>query len=1306
MNSDRPRLCPPWLSGLIALGIVLALAAAYPRGGMQARLLAASPPSEVTVAYIEAWLRIEPNSPTYLSLLVDQYMGLGQWEKAELAAQKLALMGGEDGRARALLIQLTAAERRAYAVRPDDPQRPALMVKYIALLERTTQRTWDVPVMRELAAKARAAGATGVMLHFYRELAAADSANRAEWDEKLATEALAQQSYADAANAYFAAQDAAQTLPDKRRYFIAALKVLVSGNQVGQACDEAAKRIGVLAEDPQTLRYLIGLARQAHRTDLMKRYARALGQLSSLEPAGPHVATFAAANSPGTARHRPVYLDGYEASLRGVRFGGARLRLIAATAPAGANAVTPSDYDLAFKAFVESGALDDAEKLAEQALAHHLDPLVWTRRLAQVAQWNNHPALALKYWLAFARDSGNDEAWQNVLKLAPQLDDDTAYVAALTQEADRQPANLALKDQLINAYERLGQPQQALDYLKQRAVGAQREPLLERYALVAERAGQDNEALRTYRVLQTEFGPNAKYALHIANLEYQQGHYDAALDALRRVRDKTPSLPQDALYWRTYSELARLTRHDEDANFAYQRLLATGQAEATDLSGMSYFYQGYPIDAGRTAEMAFRKDGSARSLQSALYFYTVAHAWPRVRDLLASLTPAQRDMFDHSSALLAARADYERQVGQWDASLADLRRAASLSDASDDTKVSYLWALIDFGGDGELRQAMRRWRSIADANSDYWGAYGAGEVRLGDPARALKYLRRQVSQAQDDPLWLIATADAEAAAGHADVAWRLRRAAWRALPAKLAAPAAPAASTGTGAARSHVAALPGTPEAIAQARMAQVTLSQTFTNGDRSRDLLIALLKADRRENGSAAVARSLLGMRAKGLAPDLVMPDQVSGKTAQAAEARRQLISAAAKDVVQAWAISGEHNELARAWLAREYTDRLLQPADAQITLALADNDHEALARALAHGRGGVPVGSRIDALNRLGRTDEAETVAFRAVQGAPDNDELQESLRETLLRDRPALGADVFGTRASPLNSITSSLLGGVALTGRLALIIEAIQRNQHSADTSQLAWVPAQDRSFEATLRDHTVERDLSASVGHRNAVNSFYTFKVHGEFNRRGPLTTDITAGLNQFTDISPQMQVASTKDMLRMGALWDTQTRWFMQGSAEVDGFHAQDRTYLGRGVILAAELGYRLRLGYPDWNVRLTGERGIYTASGNVIPSLARLLPAGQTPTADQFMPQSVTRYGLMTGFGMDYENAYRHAWVPYLDVGVVHDSIEGWGPQVNVGLAGSIFGNDHARVYYSHEAVTGGGASVTQLGVAYRLYY
>jgi polysaccharide biosynthesis protein PelB len=283
VNNDRACISPLWLSGTIGVGIALALATAYPRGDMEPRQLAALPPSLLSAAYLEAWLRIEPDSPEYLNLLATQYLGLGNWDAVQRTADKLATLGNDAIRRRALLMQVTAAERQAYAVKPDDAQRPERMERYIGLLEQTIQHEWDLPIMRSLAEKARAAGATTVMLHYYRKLAATDTADATQWHEKLGDAAFARQSYIDAAHAYFAAQDAAETQDAKRRYFIAALIVLESGNQIGLACDEGEGRAGSLAEDPQTLRYLLGLARRAARADLMARYARALAKSANPE---------------------------------------------------------------------------------------------------------------------------------------------------------------------------------------------------------------------------------------------------------------------------------------------------------------------------------------------------------------------------------------------------------------------------------------------------------------------------------------------------------------------------------------------------------------------------------------------------------------------------------------------------------------------------------------------------------------------------------------------------------------------------------------------------------------------------------------------------------------------------------------------------------------------------------------------------------------------------------------------------------------------------------------------------------------
>lgn len=328
----------------------------------------------------------------------------------------------------------------------------------------------------------------------------------------------------------------------------------------------------------------------------------------------------------------------------------------------------------------------------------------------------------------------------------------------------------------------------------------------------------------------------------------------------------------------------------------------------------------------------------------------------------------------------------------------------------------------------------------------------------------------------------------------------------------------------------------------------------------------------------------------------------------------RQAVISATTRDVGLAWALSGEDFDLARAWLAREYTNRLLRPADAEIALALENNDRDKMAQLLDRRQGRMPIENEIEANERLGRAPQAQTLAWRAADGAPNNDAVHTTFTDTILRDRSNAGFDLFYSRQAPLSYLESSLIGSLNLTSRIGVTLEAIQRNQRTVDTSQLAWVPAHDRIFNFTVRDRTVDRDLAFTLGHRTELNSFFTGLVSAAFNRNSPLTTTFQVGYNQFTDIAPNTQVAATRDFGSMQMLWAGDGRWYGQANAEYDRFHAQDRTYLGRGWRFGGELGYKLRIDYPDLNIRLVAERGIYTPSNNTVNSLAVLLPTGTVP--------------------------------------------------------------------------------------------
>src|ERR1700744_1551085 len=100
---------------------------------------------------------------------------------------------------------------------------------------------------------------------------------------------------------------------------------------------------------------------------------------------------------------------------------------------------------------------------------------------------------------------------------------------------------------------------------------------------------------------------------------------------------------------------------------------------------------------------------------------------------------------------------------------------------------------------------------------------------------------------------------------------------------------------------------------------------------------------------------------------------------------------------------------------------------------------------------------------------------------------------------------------------------------------------------------------------------------------------------------------------------------------------------------------------------------------------------------------LQRLIPVGDISTAAPFVPQSYSQYGIATGFGTDLLDRYTRAWRPFFDVGLIHDSNFGWGPEGLAGFAGSVFGNDHAAVFFQHESVSHQGTDTNAIGVRYQ---
>jgi len=1370
---ERERLLPPAFVLTFTAMVGIGLALMFPRETLRERLLGEGRAVDgLSMAYLEAWWRASPDDSGFMAVLAEQYARTGRLDEAEsmlgrLEARYNAARQGPvrnpadaDLPGQVLRTRIEIMQQRAFAAQPDTPERKLYVDRLAGLLDQAVPMPWSRGDLEDLATTARAVNALKPAQAFYRALAKSDPARAELWNAQAASAALAGGDYQQAAEALFSAQARATDPAEQRRLFLAGLKTLQSGNLLDQALAQAEQRGGKLLDNAEVLRYLTRLALAANRPEQAARYVeRLLRQPPSVQglPAAPRaelrraeVRRIAAAqpwaaqgvvflDGPrGLALRRAMGEDGMPHLRRVADTPGAAAASAPAAAPAAAAATDPAaadrafnadDYELAFQVFLSAGKLNDAQRVAETAVKRLPGSARWRERLAQVAEWNRQPAVALQSWLEYAQASNDEAAWKAVLRLAPALNDDRAYLAALRHRAGN--GNLATIDEVVATYERLGEPEDAMAFLQGLSQGPNARPAMERQAELAERAGKDARAFELYTALQTRFGPRPQYALKQANLLYVRGALREALQAM--VPSMKKAGPADIEFWRTLTELARLNQRDDLLEQGYRQLMLAmaethddhclkmppgagrndclaevRDTEESDFSNLIDFYDSSPIDAGRIAEAGWRKGGKLESLELAINYYTRARAYGRVASLLQAMTPAQLRQAEQASRFLAMRAEYLRARGERERALADLRRAAALPDAGSETLAALMWSLVDLGSDTEVRAMMQRLQGEAEGNPDLWGAFAAGSMRFQDGRGSLHYLRKMASGKSADPLWLGLAADAYDAIGQTDTGWRLRRQAWIDLHSDKTPEGRRASDPRAFGPAAEEEDEQGGP-APAELQRQTVALGQIFASGDVSRRLVMEMLRADRTVMAGSRAAdwtgpvapKSRLG-EIPGLPPlALKLPQDMAQR-----EARQQaVVSAAAREVALAWALSNESNALARAWLARQYARQLLRPAYAEVTLALAGGDLNALDRVLERQAGRVPVDNQIEANMQLDRLGAAQTQAFETQDVARTDDSLQETVQESLLFNAQAIEPRVTYQRQSPLAYFNYSLAGGVRLWDGYDLNLRGVWRSQHSTDQTQLTGVPGSDQRGELSLGYRDQHKRWRLAVGRRDGLDSMTTARFTGEWREDSRLSFTTEAGLNQSADESAALRVGGAKDVLGLGATWNFSLREFAGARVEYNRFRGQDGSSLGNGMVYDFELGYRIRTAYPDYTVRLVGTHARYnTRSGTLSGKLATLVPTDDEATPAFYMPQGFTQAGVTFGFGTELLDDYTHKWRPFAELGLLHDTRAGQNFRAQLGIAGTVLGNDHLSMYLQHEtAARNGGTPLTEVGVRYK---
>ncbi len=1284
---------------MLAVMVAGALWLMFPKLDLERRLTSSTSDSGLSYVYISNLLRSDPDNPRLRALMAQHE---AKEEAARLAREALEARTAEL-QSNTPLTVWNAAMDEYHGIDPADTgRRAAARTALVEQLQSLLKEDLPPGSLPRLAAQAFQLEERALGIRLYRQMArsSTSSAEASALYRRAAREALAMSAHAEAADLFLAARRTTTDPAEAKALFLDAIAVMQASGKPAAALALAQREVQGLENDQQVLRALVDLARAAGKPAVAEQYMKRLLRLALLEqwqqfalaqaqeasradePSGWSRAQMSGSTPSQQQQHAPRYEDRaylldpamlHHPDSSGHR--SVRTALGEADSAKKGPGIPFDDkiYSLGYQVFLENSNLEDAWLVARSAVQQSPGDLAWRDRLARVSEWTQRSSVALDNWLVIARRTQKDEAWQAVLRLAPGLFHDEALVEGLLYELRRQPGDAKLVRELVEAYERIGTPQPAMDFLARQPAT---EANLEMQAELATRTGNTDLALKSWeQIFANAAWITPERAMRASLLALLRGRGELGMAWLEAARERvTQATPDAADFWRMTGQLAEKQQRAATALDAYRALLATNDADLADYDTLIRLLQNtHPAEAADVSLLAWDRFDQSRHLVAVLTYLVSRSQWPAVGKLLQRIDPAPKASRHALQPLLRAP-EFLRLAGLYHQNTGNLPKAVEMfetalqlepEDAA--TQQALIWLFIDANDNVSLRKLLSMREAQWSQNTEVHDALGSAYQALSLPAVALeRYFRPRIAAHQADFLWLMNYADALDQNQETDKSWRLRR---HILSQEWAKAQGGQAMTRTEA-RQRWLSDSGLEETRRNAR-ARLLLQQK--PGDQALDALRELLRLDRDAKGNYS--------------------------------------NAAAETAIGWFQDAGEYSaERAFLWhqYARSQSLRANRPLWADITVALAEKDLAATGQLLETFGERLPRYDRVNAAAAVQDVRMAQTAAFETQQDQPDDAPLHLQLTENLLAFSDHAGAKIETRDLRDLQETETSATLRLAISPRLSLQLSAERIERTTGLTQQLSN-PSQERGVRMELRWQDNDSTTSLQLGRRESLAAYTPVHLEQEWRIDSRLSLRMDAGLQLPTQESAALRMGGMKE--RVGASVRYQASRLDQFTAEhwQERYRLQTGAEVGRGRHYAVAYTHTYRIEVPTldfgvfWSNHSYDRRDPSLLSGDDL-AFRRYLPPGVTEVGESyFLPENFSFYGLQVSTNMRFERDYTRAWQPYASVARTWHSRLGAGYSLKFGLAGSVWGADHLNLNWS---LTRGGTQSPGLNRTLQLNY
>ena len=412
------------------------------------------------------------------------------------------------------------------------------------------------------------------------------------------------------------------------------------------------------------------------------------------------------------------------------------------------------------------------------------------------------------------------------------------------------------------------------------------------------------------------------------------------------------------------------------------------------------------------------------------------------------------------------------------------------------------------------------------------------------------------------------------------------------------------------------------------------------------------------------------------------------------------------ALEQVLAWTIALDSPAATRLWLTRHYA-MTIAPSWARLSQALAIDDDSASMRLLAADADKLPRRDRVTAANKLGWTSQALTLAYRGLEGEPDDRKLEQQFQNLAVAQADTFGSSLRGRYGSGLEAFDLGLNSRTWITHAMAVNVEAYRIQQTRYDVTQLGTIPAYGQYASAQLVQQLARGERGLSLGAGRNLAAYAQFGVFTRYRMTRNLQWGLAIDYGARANDTVPLAIAGLMDRVRGTAEYQWSAQDSLAATATLGRLRAQGGGWLGNRQGLNLEYRHKLWLAPPDFTLIATATDARYQRAPSVPNALWHLVPAGQPVDTGFFVPRSYAQACVGVGFNEDFLDTWSDQLRLFGHASACHNSVSGPGAAVQAGVATPVLGPDHLSLELGYASNTGAISSQSLSAfLNYRYYF